>query len=322
MKRDNINYLLVGIVVLSAFTLMLYVLYRLTGGIGTNDHYYVHYANVGGLSEGTPVTYEGYKLGSVSAITPHKLDGKTRYRVDLMIRDDWKIPHDSIAQIYSEGLLAETVINIEEGKSHNYLQPGDELIGQQSADVFAVINEVGRDASELIEYTVRPLLDVLNTRVSSVVGQFDDALPLLLQDLRHLVNTIQRGADTVPRMLNDNTEQKVSRIFSNSEEISNNLVRLSQSLLQTSVAADQVLTRSEEFINQTSGVIMQNQEDFHKSVVALRQSLQGVANYTEGILHNLEGASRNMNEFSRQIRDNPGSLLGSKPPREVGVLDE
>ncbi len=322
MKRDNVNYLTVGIVVLAAFTLMLYVLYRLSGGVSENDHYYVHYANVGGLSAGTPVTYEGYKLGSVSAITPRKHNGKTRYRVDLVLRDGWQIPIDSVARIYSEGLLAETVINIEEGASQEQLQPGAELTGQQSADVFAVINEVAGDASKLMEQTVRPLLDVLNARVSSVGGQLDNELPLLLQDLRHLVATLQEGANRVPGMLSDNTEQKVSRILINAEEISDNILKLSQVLLQTGAAADQVLTKSEAFINQASGLVAENQETFHQSVVALRQSLQGAANYTEGIMHNLAGASRNMNEFSRQIRDNPGSLLGGKPPREEGVPRE
>lgn len=322
MKRDNVNYLLVGIVVLSALTLMLYALYRLAGGVGENDSYFVHYANVGGLSGGTPVTYEGYKLGSVSNITPLKHAGKTRFRVNLTIRDGWKIPKDSVAQIYSEGLLAETVINIEEGNSNEYLTPGNELTGRQGADVFAVINEVAGDASGLMEHNVRPLLDTLNARVSSLGGQLDDELPLLLKDLRQLVATLQEGANRVPRMLSGDTEQKFGRILGNAEDISDNLLTLSQSLLQTHTLANRVLTKSEQFFSQTNGVVMENQEDFHKSVVALRQSLQDVASYTQGILHNLEGASRNMNEFSRQIRDNPGSLLSGKPPRDEGVPRE
>jgi phospholipid/cholesterol/gamma-HCH transport system substrate-binding protein len=34
------------------------------------------------------------------------------------------------------------------------------------------------------------------------------------------------------------------------------------------------------------------------------------------INQNLEGAARNMFEFSRQIRQNPGLLLGGKPPTD------
>ncbi|MEJ2576417.1 MAG: MlaD family protein, partial [Gammaproteobacteria bacterium] len=70
MKRDSINYLIVGSVVLAALGLLLYVLYRLTGGVDENTRYHVHYPNVGGLRQGTPVTYEGYKIGVVAAIDP------------------------------------------------------------------------------------------------------------------------------------------------------------------------------------------------------------------------------------------------------------
>ncbi len=47
MKRDNINYLVVGSVVIAAMLLFLYVLYRLTGGVGENDLYLATYDNVG-----------------------------------------------------------------------------------------------------------------------------------------------------------------------------------------------------------------------------------------------------------------------------------
>ena len=34
---------------------------------------------------------------------------------------------------------------------------------------------------------------------------------------------------------------------------------------------------------------------------------------------NLEGAARNMYEFSRQIRQNPGLLLGGTPPEDAAA---
>ena len=159
MKRDNVNYLVVGSVVIAAMLLFLYVLYRLTGGVGENDLYLATYNNVGGLSEGTPVTYQGYKVGSVASIEPFRQEGRTGYRISMLIRDGWKIPTDSVAQIYSEGLLAETVINIEEGASPEYLTPGSELAGRQGADIFEAINTVAGDASALINDSVRPLME-------------------------------------------------------------------------------------------------------------------------------------------------------------------
>lgn len=315
MKRDNINYLVVGSVVLVAFVLMLYTLYRLTGGVGENDAYHVYYKNVGGLSEGTPVTYEGYKLGTVASIVPDKHGGKTRYRVDVGIRDGWQIPEDSVARIYSEGLLAETVINIEEGASAVFLVPGAELQGRQGVDIFAALGAIADDVGGLTEHSVRPLLDNINERINSIGDQVGTRLPLVMDGLQMLVESLQESADRLNSVLNEANGRKMTRVIDNTDEMSANLLKLSQGLLE-------VQKEAESLITETSGIVVDNRDDLHHAIVALRRSLEDVATYTDGILQNMEGASRNMNEFSRQIRENPGVLLGGKAPREQGVRGE
>ncbi len=325
MKRDNVNYLVVGCVVLAGLTLMLYTLYRLTGGVGESDGYYTDYVSVSGLSEGTPVTYQGYKLGTVSGIAPLKKQGKTYYRVSIVIRDGWKIPSDSIARIYSEGLLAETVINIEEGSSDQFLTPGSEIMGRQGADVFKAINSIAGDVGDLINHSVKPLIDNLNTRLLTMGGQLDSSVPQILEDATSLMKSLQEGADRIPRILNQDLENKVGRVVDNADAMVVDLRQLSQGLLQTRKSLDQLLNQSKgtvsnmgELLTETKGTVTDNRKDLRKSVLALRNSLDLIADYTETILHNLEGSTRHMNEFSREIRDNPGLLLGGKPPKEVG----
>jgi len=311
MKRDNINYLVVGSLVLAAFLLLLYMLYRLTGGVDENDSYTVYYPNVGGLGEGTPVTYEGYKIGSVGGIWPERQAHGTRYRVVLNIRDGWRIPRDSVARIYSEGLLAQTVINIDEGDSSEFLTPGAELKGVLGSDLFAAVNDVASSVNQMLQRDVRPLIDNLNGRISHLGAQVDERLPQILDGLQGLVDTLQRAAGSLPRILNDSTEEKLTHIVANSEEISDNLLSLSQGLLETRQATDAL-------INQSRGTLTENREDVRRAVSALRQSLEELSANTETILRNLEGTSQNMNEFSRQIRQNPALLLNGKPPREEG----
>jgi phospholipid/cholesterol/gamma-HCH transport system substrate-binding protein len=315
MRRDNINYLAVGSLVLAAFVLLIYMLYRLTGGVDENDPYLVFYPNVGGLSEGTPVTYEGYKIGSVARIRPERETQRTRYRVELLVRDGWRIPNDSLARIYSEGLLAETVINIEEGASETYLQPGEELQGALGNDIFAAMNDVAGNVNRLLQRDVRPLLDNLNSRVSHLGEEVDQRLPVLLEGLQSLVDTLRLAADSLPRILNNDTEARLTRTVANSEAISDNLLELSRELRQTRQATDALLAESQ-------GTLAENREDIRRGVTALRIALEELSANTETILRNLEGASQNMNEFSRQIRQNPALLLSGKPPKEGGQGDE
>jgi phospholipid/cholesterol/gamma-HCH transport system substrate-binding protein len=315
MKRENINYFAVGSMVLVAFVLFLYMLYRLTGGVDENDRYIVHYTNVGGLSEGTPVTYEGYKIGSVALIQPERSQQPTRYRVELLIRDGWRIPRDSRAKVYSEGLLAETVINIEEGVSTDYLQPGDELQGILGNDIFAAMNDVASNVNQLLQRDVRPLLDNLNNRISNLGQQVDERLPEILDSLQSLVDTLKAAAESLPRILNSDTEAQLKRVVSNSESISNNLLKLSKELHQTRASADQLLNHSQQALGE-------NRENIRRAVTALRVTLEELSANTETILRNLEGTSHNMNEFSRQIRQNPALLISGKPPRDEAADNE
>ena len=72
MKRDTINYVAVGAVVLAALVLLLVGLALITGRSGAATDYFVHYRNVTGLRYGAPVFYEGYRIGEVAAIEPER----------------------------------------------------------------------------------------------------------------------------------------------------------------------------------------------------------------------------------------------------------
>jgi len=315
MKRENANYFFVGCFVLAAFSLLLYVMFRLTGGIGEHDPYHVYYPNVGGLKEGTPVTYEGFKIGSVSSIVPERSTRGTRYRVDLLLRDGWRIPVGSLARVYSEGLLAETVIDIDEGDSTAYLSLGAELAGVQNRDLFATVNSVAGDLSLLLNDTVKPLLDNLNGDISSLGTHIDQGLPEILRGIRQLVQTLQSSADQLPRLLGEQSEAKVDSILENTQRMTANLLSLSQALMKTQQKADLLLAQS-------NGTIQDNRKNIGLAVVALQQSLEDISAHTDGILQNLEGTTHNLNEFSRKIRQNPGLLLSNKPPVEEGVTSE
>ena len=85
VRRDTVNYTLVGAVVLAAIVLLLVGLALITGRSGASTGYVVRYRNVTGLRYGAPVFYQGYRIGQVSGITPerdrgrHALQGRSRH---------------------------------------------------------------------------------------------------------------------------------------------------------------------------------------------------------------------------------------------------
>ena len=63
-------------------------------------------------------------------------------------------------------------------------------------------------------------------------------------------------------------------------------------------------------------MVSDNRLDVEKAVIDLRYVVDSTARHIDTLNQNLEGASRNMYEFSRQIRQNPGLLLGGTPPED------
>ncbi len=75
-----------------------------------------------GLSPGSDVRISGVKVGTITSVG---LNTDNFYAsVGLSIRDDVKVPEDSVAKIASEGLLGGAFVSIDPGGSEFMLEPG------------------------------------------------------------------------------------------------------------------------------------------------------------------------------------------------------
>jgi len=312
LKRDTINYFAVGLFVLAALGVLFWTLLQLSAGSGARDVYYTQYHNVAGLSEGTLVTYEGYVFGKVADIEPLRTGRGINYRVALEVSKGWQIPTDSVARIYSEGLLADTVVNISEGKATGFIEPGGLIKGEQGVDLFAVIGEVAGDFGDLSEHAIRPLIESLNRTVQQVGGVLESRVPVILTDVEHLVGRLDESATHLADILDDDGTHKAKSILTNVDQASRDLSELTAGLTEVKRDAQTLMAKLD-------GLVSQSGPDVRQAVADLRHILEQVSRYSEGILLNMDDTSRNMNEFSRQIRDNPGRLLGGSAPQDKGV---
>lgn len=82
--------------------------------------------NIGGLKIRAPVSIAGVKIGEVSAID---LDPETfRAKVSLKINDNAdKLPMDTSASIFTQGLLGANYISLTPGYAETYLHEGDKI---------------------------------------------------------------------------------------------------------------------------------------------------------------------------------------------------
>jgi len=309
MRRANVNYLAVGLFVIVTMTLLLIALYKVTGRVGNTEAYHVVYRNIVGLADGTLVTYEGYQIGYIDSVEPQQTESGTHYRVQLRVKKDWRIPSDSVARITASGLLAETVINIEEGDSSTYLEPGAGIPGAEGGDMFAVLGGVAEDIGTLTETTLRPLLENLNQHVGTLGQAMSAKVPPILDKVDRLAAELENSMRQINRIVDSETEQRVDTILTNSEQLSVNLLQLSGQLQQTGRQLDSLL-------GDAHSMVTDNDDPLRESVRTLQRTVTTIARAVDGILQDLETTGRNMNEFSRQLRTNPGVLLTGKPPAD------
>jgi len=311
MRQENINYMMVGVFVLGMLTLLLVVLVELTGRAGTTDTYYAYFQNIAGLTNSTVVTYEGYPVGRIGDIEPVQGAGPTGYKVELRVTHGWKIPEDSIARILSFSLLSEFVIDIKEGASKTALAPGAQMRGQESVDIYAAMGAIAGEVGDLSENGIKPLLDKLNHHVDVLGSRLDSSVPEILGRTETILTKLDQSADSLHDVLGSGNQARISSVLTNADKLTANLLEMSSNVEQTRAQLDELLKRS-------NSLMAESGKDVRESVAHLRDTLEVISQHIDSFVFNMEGTSRNLYEFTRQVRQNPGLLLGSAPPGDKG----
>src|SRR5262245_52272878 len=127
MRIQNLNYAAVGGFVVAMLIACVATVSALTGRTGATDEYHLVLSNVADVKFGTQVRYEGFPIGQVERIVPVPVDNGMRFRLDVSIREGWRLPDDSLARVGSSSLLAAKTIDIASGKSATALKPGSEI---------------------------------------------------------------------------------------------------------------------------------------------------------------------------------------------------
>lgn len=313
MRNSKINYLVVGVFVIGMIVALVASVALLTGRTGAVDNYFAYYSNVTGIKFGTQVVYEGYPIGQVEEVTPEEKDGRMRFRVDFGINQGWRIPKDSLIEIAAPGLLAAVTLSIHAGAEKVSLKPGDQVPSRERSDIFAVVSSVAGQLGDLMDSNIKPLLSNVNKIIEKEgMGLFRDARKVT-SDLAELVAMM---AERVPRIA-DNIESFSSKLNTASDEFQKLLSPENREKLEAIIQnLDKAAQSTQVVAKEMQGMVVDNEGDLRKAIGEARYIVESVSRHIDSINQNMEGAARNMYEFTRQIRQNPGLLLGSQAPED------
>ena len=124
MKKSPIETVLGILVVLVAFFFVRFAATKIDARPQQGYELTAVFSKSGGLESGNDVRINGIKVGSVVGLG---LTPEYTANVTLNIREDIKIPDDSMAVVASDGLMGGIFVRLEPGKSQNMFKAGDTI---------------------------------------------------------------------------------------------------------------------------------------------------------------------------------------------------
>lgn len=99
-----------------------------------NTEYYAAYDQINGVQTASPVMMKGVKIGTVTGVEfdPARSD---KVVLQLTVKRTYRIPTDSEAKIFSDGLMGSKAIEIVYGAADTYLADGDTLRSSRNRDL-------------------------------------------------------------------------------------------------------------------------------------------------------------------------------------------
>lgn len=297
MRQSAVGFVFLGSVAL--FIGLLLWLQNLTPG-RRSFRAFIEFADAGGMSPGTAVSYRGVKVGRVVDIEP----GPQGVNIQVQIaRADRRIPSNSVIEANQSGLVGETSINITPLES---LPSGQNIPGPLdpncNPDVIIcngsqLQGEAQLDVNELIRSTLR-IANLLSdpqftANINSVAQNASDALAAvssLSGDVSDLTNEVEQlvAGGTVQGTLTSVSQaaDEVRLLAStNRSTLSNTLVSFQQS-------SDRLRTTLDEL----APVINQG-------------NLAEIIQNLETLSANAAEASANLRDFSGGINDPANALM-------------
>jgi phospholipid/cholesterol/gamma-HCH transport system substrate-binding protein len=229
-KQVSWTELRVGLFVLAAAVLLVFVIFYVTGAGALGPKYRLHtyLPEVDGLTVGAPVRLDGLDVGNVENIVvglsnPGEPSARQRsIRVDMRIQKKFQdyIRADSSAGLITEGLLGNRYVDIDRGFVGRILQNNEEITGREEKALKAVVErsaDLMTDLSAITQQAGEILDSIRNGRGS--LGKFlvneeaYDRLNSTLGNLDRMMADAEAGKGTLGKLVtNDEMYNRVNSV--------------------------------------------------------------------------------------------------------------
>lgn len=277
-----------------------------------NYKYYAYYDQVGGIQTASHVMIYGVKVGSVTKVTLDE-DPSKGVELELSIDRRYRIPADSKAKIFSNGVMGGKAVDIVMGSSPEYVDDGGTLASEVGVDI---IDMAGSE------------LEFFKEKITEVVGSLTttlDGINSLLEENSANLNSIVANVDGITASTDEIMRDQKTHL----KEAIASLNLFAQSLGDNTEHIDSIMGNLDAFSAQLAEADLvsevESTVEHLNAVLAAADAETGTVgkllNDAE-LYDNLSAASDNLSLLLADLKANPKryvhfSLFGSNPDRQA-----
>lgn len=297
----NKNEIKTGILVVIGIGLFIFGFsYLKSNDIFVGDRtFYAVYDDVEGVVKGTPVTVNGFPVGSIQDISFLK---NNNLLVKFRVENDLTFSINSIAQIYETGLIGGKALSIIPANDNSRIAVSrDTLKSSVAPGLTELVNEKLTPLQENIESMIVSANEVLS-KVSLI---FDDSTRTNLKTIVSDFTETIRDLKETSAVLKSN-KLNIDKIIDNALDISTDLSEISKTINQSEL--DLIISNFKIFSNDLA-LILEKINDSNGTISKLIEN--------DTLFQNLNNASKSIDLLLEDIRLNPKryihfSIFGKK----------
>ena len=289
----NKNEIKTGVLVLLGIGLFVFGFsYLKSNDIFVSDRtFYAVYDDVEGVVNGTPVTVNGFPVGSIQDISFFK---NNSLLVKFRVENDIKFSINSIAQIYETGLIGGKALGIIPANDNSRTAVyNDTLASSVAPGLTELVNEKLTPLQENIESMIVSANNVLD-KVNSI---FDDPtrtnLRTSVSDFSETIKDLKETSKMIKSVMKSN-KLSIDQTITNVLDISTDLSEISKTINQSELSATM-----KNFKNSSEGLsrVLNNINEGNGTISKL------IGN--DSLFQNLNDASKSIDLLIEDIRLNP-----------------
>lgn len=277
-----------------------------------SNTYYAYYEQASGIQPASYVMIYGVKVGAVTGVVLNE-DPTKGVEVEMTVDKRYKIPVDSKAKIFSDGLMGGKAIEIVYGSASEYVEDDGTIQTIKTVDLMELAGSEMESMLEKVAVIMDNLTQTLEG-VNSLMAQNTESITSIVSN----VNGLTGNANAMLASEREHLEVALA-----------SLSKFSKSLGDKSEQVEHIIGNLDEFTGQLAGAdLVVKVESAVEGLNGLLQSAQDKSGsvgklLSDGELYdNLTTASENLSALLADLKENPYryinvSVFGGNPQKKV-----